>query len=78
MTAEAEKDNELVADEELNAEDESAPKLQDKETKSGEEDETTVLSSRCKAYRFDEGENEWKERGLGDLKLLKHKETGVV
>lgn len=36
---------------------------------------------RAKLYRFEvpEGEaGEWKERGTGDLKLLKHKETGKI
>ena len=27
-------------------------------------------------YRFDKDSNQWKERGTGHVKLLKHKETG--
>ncbi|XP_076811895.1 E3 SUMO-protein ligase RanBP2-like isoform X2 [Clavelina lepadiformis] len=41
---------------------------------SGEENEEVVFSERAKLYRFNSGE--WKERGLGDMKILKHKETG--
>ncbi|XP_061711175.1 E3 SUMO-protein ligase RanBP2-like isoform X3 [Cydia pomonella] len=42
----------------------------------GEEDETVIFSARAKLYRF--VDNQWKERGLGDMKLLKHKTTGKV
>ncbi|XP_063392592.1 E3 SUMO-protein ligase RanBP2-like [Cydia fagiglandana] len=42
----------------------------------GEEDETVIFSARAKLYRFID--NQWKERGLGDMKLLKHKTTGKV
>ncbi|KAL0394192.1 UNVERIFIED_CONTAM: Ran-binding protein 1c [Sesamum latifolium] len=31
-----------------------------------------------KLYRFDKEGNQWKERGVGTVKLLKHKETGKV
>ena len=33
---------------------------------------------RAKLFRFDAIGSEWKERGTGDLRLLKHKETGKV
>ncbi|KAL4715252.1 hypothetical protein ACJJTC_007834 [Scirpophaga incertulas] len=42
----------------------------------GEEDETAIFTSRAKLYRF--VEKQWKERGLGEIKLLKHKDTGKV
>ncbi|XP_048004497.1 E3 SUMO-protein ligase RanBP2-like [Leguminivora glycinivorella] len=42
----------------------------------GEEDESVIFSARAKLYRF--VDNQWKERGLGDMKLLKHKTTGKV
>ena len=34
-----------------------------------------VASSKCKLYRFDKesGSGEWKERGVGQVKLLEHK-----
>ncbi|CAG9782912.1 unnamed protein product [Diatraea saccharalis] len=42
----------------------------------GEEDETIIFSSRAKLFRF--VDKQWKERGLGEIKLLKHKVTGKV
>ena len=39
----------------------------------GEEDEEIVYSHRAKLFRFDAELKQWKERGLGDLKILKHK-----
>ena len=41
------------------------------EVKTGEEDEDLIFKSRGKLFRFRDGE--WKERGTGDLKLLRHK-----
>jgi Ran-binding protein 1 len=31
--------------------------------------------SKCKLYRFDHESSEWKERGVGQAKLLRHKES---
>ena len=42
----------------------------------GEDDEEELYSQRSRLYRFRDGD--WKERGTGDSKLLKHKETGKV
>lgn len=36
------------------------------------------LTSKAKLYRFDKEGNQWKERGAGTVKLLKHKESGKV
>ena len=46
------------------------------EIKSGEEDEEVLFSHRAKLYRFHA--SQWKERGLGDMKILKHKSTGKI
>jgi hypothetical protein len=34
--------------------------------------------SRCKLHRFAAESKEWKERGTGDVKLLKNASTGMV
>lgn len=39
----------------------------------GEEDEEQLYCHRAKLYRFVSGE--WKERGIGDVKILRHKDT---
>ena len=42
----------------------------------GEENEVVKFSHRAKLYRFDKEISQWKERGVGDIKILQHKETG--
>lgn len=37
-----------------------------------------VICRKSKLYRFVKEGNQWKERGVGVVKLLKHKETGKV
>ncbi|KAL4232099.1 E3 SUMO-protein ligase RanBP2 [Mactra antiquata] len=44
------------------------------DVKTGEEDEIPVFSNRAKLFRFDKDSNQWKEKGIGDMKILKHKE----
>ncbi|KAL2313944.1 Ran GTPase binding protein Sbp1 [Schizosaccharomyces pombe] len=51
-------------------------KLSAVETKTNEEEETVEFKMRAKLFRFDKAASEWKERGTGDARLLKHKETG--
>lgn len=41
----------------------------------GEEDEITQYNERAKLYRFDTDSKEWKERGVGQLKILYHPEN---
>ena len=48
-------------------------KLEQVELKTGEEDEEVILKQRCKLYKFDITSKEWKEKGIGDMKILKHK-----
>jgi len=48
------------------------------EVKTYEEDEDILYKMRAKLFRFDNGLNQWKERGTGDVKLLQHKETKKV
>lgn len=42
------------------------------ETKSGEEDEEILFKERGKLYRWDRDIGQWKERGIGDIKILFH------
>uniref|UniRef100_G3PHQ9 Ran-specific GTPase-activating protein n=1 Tax=Gasterosteus aculeatus aculeatus TaxID=481459 RepID=G3PHQ9_GASAC len=54
--------------------------LPEQDVKTLEEDEEELFKMRAKLYRF-ASENdppEWKERGTGDVKLLKHKERGTI
>jgi Ran-binding protein 1 len=52
--------------------------LQEVQIKNEEEEEESLFKMRAKLFRFDKKENAWKERGLGDVKFLKHKETKKV
>lgn len=53
-------------------------KLEEVAVTTGEEDEDAILDLKAKLYRFDKDGNQWKERGAGSVKLLKHKVTGKV
>lgn len=53
-------------------------KLEEVAVSTGEENEDAILDLKSKLYRFDKEGNQWKERGVGTVKLLKHKETGKV
>ncbi|GLT43221.1 hypothetical protein SLA2020_171880 [Shorea laevis] len=44
----------------------------------GEGDEVPILDMKSKLYRYDKDGKEWKERGAGTVKLLKHIETSKV
>ncbi|CAI4219037.1 unnamed protein product [Parascedosporium putredinis] len=46
------------------------------ETKTNEESEEQVFKMRAKLFKFVKDTSEWKERGTGDVRLLKHKENG--
>ncbi|VAH89865.1 unnamed protein product [Triticum turgidum subsp. durum] len=53
-------------------------KLEEVAITTGEEDEDVLLDMKAKLYRFDKDGGQWKERGTGAVKLLKHKETAKV
>eukprot|EP00742_Colponemidia_sp_Colp-10_P000501 GILJ01000547.1.p1 GENE.GILJ01000547.1~~GILJ01000547.1.p1 ORF type:complete len:249 (-),score=61.69 GILJ01000547.1:62-760(-) len=44
----------------------------------GEENEEVVYKDRSKLFRWDATEKAWKERGTGDIRLLKNRETKKV
>ncbi|CAG4932362.1 unnamed protein product [Colias eurytheme] len=43
-----------------------------------EEDEEELVKIRARLYRYDTSDHEWKERGTGDIKLLRHKINHTV
>ncbi|KAM0848777.1 hypothetical protein ACQ4PT_054163 [Festuca glaucescens] len=53
-------------------------RLEEVAVTTGEEDEDSLVDMKAKLYRFDKDGNQWKERGTGTVKLLKHKENGKV
>ncbi|KAF2748894.1 hypothetical protein M011DRAFT_493650 [Sporormia fimetaria CBS 119925] len=86
---EPEDDNEPSGSSKKKAEDDENPeqevdvhfdpvvKLTEKvETKTNEELEEQVFKMRAKLFKFDRDSREWKERGTGDVRLLKHRENG--
>ncbi len=46
------------------------------EVKTNEESEEQLFKQRAKLFKFVRESSEWKERGTGDVRLLKHKENG--
>lgn len=46
------------------------------ETRTNEESEEQLFKMRAKLFKFVKESSEWKERGTGDVRLLKHKENG--
>ncbi|KAK2905528.1 hypothetical protein Q8A67_007327 [Cirrhinus molitorella] len=48
------------------------------DVKTGEEEEEEMFCKRAKLFRFDSETKEWKERGIGSVKILKHKISGKV
>ncbi|KAK1285781.1 hypothetical protein QJS10_CPB20g00273 [Acorus calamus] len=53
-------------------------RLEEVAVTTGEEDEEVLYDQKAKLYRFDKEGNQWKERGAGTVKLLKHKSTGKI
>ncbi|KAE8299479.1 E3 SUMO-protein ligase RanBP2 [Larimichthys crocea] len=48
------------------------------DVKTGEEEEEEMFCNRAKLYRFDTETKEWKERGIGNVKILRHSTKGKV
>ena len=67
-----------AAEEECQAEFEPLVQLDKVEVKSGEEEEEALLAYKAKLYRYDTAGSEWKERGIGQCRILKHKESGRI
>ncbi|ODQ58220.1 hypothetical protein WICANDRAFT_85304 [Wickerhamomyces anomalus NRRL Y-366-8] len=52
--------------------------LEKVDVKTNEENEEVLFKVRAKLFRFHPDSKEWKERGVGDVKFLQHKETKKV
>ncbi|XP_024366551.1 ran-binding protein 1 homolog c [Physcomitrium patens] len=52
--------------------------LQEVAVSTGEEDEDVLIDMKAKLYRFDKEGTQWKERGVGQVKILEHKTTRKV
>ncbi|KAI0902632.1 hypothetical protein F4806DRAFT_447857 [Annulohypoxylon nitens] len=80
--AAAKGDDEEEAPESEDVHFEPVHKLTEKiKTVTHEESEEEIFNMRCKMFKFTqdaEGKGEWKERGTGPLRLLKHKENGKI
>ena len=46
------------------------------EIKTGEENEEKLFGERAKLYRLDTNDKQWKERGVGEIKILLHLSSG--
>lgn len=71
-------DDDKAPEEEADVHFEPLVQLERVDVKTNEEDEDTIYKERAKLFRFHKDINEWKERGTGDVKFLKHKKTGKV
>ncbi|KAL9267934.1 Ran-binding protein 1 homolog b-like protein [Drosera capensis] len=76
--ADEEDTNAPAEDEDTGAKIAPIVKLEEVAVTTGEEDEDPILDLKAKLYRFDKDGNQWKERGAGSVKFLKHKVTGKV
>eukprot|EP00897_Mesotaenium_endlicherianum_P004535 jgi/Mesen1/4109/ME000216S03363 len=53
-------------------------KLEEVSVSSGEEFENVLFDIKSKLYRYDKDGSQWKERGVGQCKLLEHKESKKI
>mmetsp|Transcript_3396 Transcript_3396/g.3301 ORF Transcript_3396/g.3301 Transcript_3396/m.3301 type:complete len:207 (-) Transcript_3396:110-730(-) len=71
-----EKEDDKADEEEVDVHFEPLVQLEKVDVKTNEENEDVLYKVRAKLFRFHADTKEWKERGTGDVKFLKHKETG--
>lgn len=72
----AKKDEDAADEEEADVHFEPLVQLEKVDVKTNEENEDVTYKVRAKLFRFHADTKEWKERGTGDVKFLKHKESG--
>jgi Ran-binding protein 1 len=68
--------DELVEEEEICVDTADGPKFAAVETFDEKAHFDTVWENKGKLLRFDEGENQWKERGSGEARIIKSKKNG--
>ncbi|KAM3862244.1 E3 SUMO-protein ligase RanBP2 [Diretmus argenteus] len=79
QTAESDNDSTHVEEDEDGPHFEPIVPLPDKvDVKTGEEEEEEMFCNRAKLFRFDTETKEWKERGIGNIKILKHSTSEKV
>lgn len=71
-------EGEANPEEECQAEFKPIVQLEEVEINTGEQDEESQLELKCKLYRFDTSSNEWKERGVGFVRILLHKQNQKI
>ncbi|KAK7687404.1 hypothetical protein QCA50_009269 [Cerrena zonata] len=71
----AKKDEDAADEEEADVHFEPLVQLEKVDVKTNEENEDVTYKVRAKLFRFHADTKEWKERGTGDVKFLKHKES---
>nr|POF21052.1 ran-specific gtpase-activating protein 1 [Quercus suber] len=75
--AEGGEDDDKAEEEEADVEFTPVVHLTEKvDTKTNEELEEQTFKMRAKLFKFDRESRDWKERGTGDVRLLKHRENG--
>lgn len=77
-TTKDEEESETVENEEPSAEFKPLVHLDEVKVVTHEEDEEVLFKMRAKLFRFDKDSKQWKERGTGEVRFLKHKETTKV
>jgi len=73
-----ETEGETAEEEEADVHFEPLVQLEKVDVKTNEEEEEVLYKVRAKLFRFHGDTKEWKERGTGDVKFLKHKQSGKV
>lgn len=71
-------EHEVAPDEDCSKVFEPVIQLAEVKTETGEEDEEVLFKIRSKLFRYSAERGEWKERGTGDVRLLKHKTTSKI
>jgi len=69
---------EVVNEEETKVEFKPLVTLAEVSVESGEEEEDVIFKMRAKLFRWDKDLTQWKERGTGDVKFLKHKQAKKI